>query len=123
MAPDEDQIDRLFADEAADQAEAVDLEEFGSYGPVVACAVVMAFIVLAIVQMLLFSFGAPSWVGRVLMLLYVTLPQGAVLVWAWGKPAVRLPSGMVLPQRRIRLYIGMVWVASILLIGLQMARH
>ena len=97
MLPNEDQLDRLFADEAADQAEAVDLEEFGSYGPVVACAVVMAFIVLAIVQMLLFSLGAPSWVGRALMLLYVTLPQGAVLVKdlsaAAGKPVgVRLRS-------------------------------
>ena len=116
MLPDRDQRDRLFADDHPDEDEIFTLADYRSYAPVICCAFVMAFILTAIAQAVLFAIGAPIWIGRLLMLLYATLPFAALMIWAWDKPAVRLPSGQVLKRRQMRLYVGLGWAALTLLI-------
>lgn len=120
MLPEQDRLDDIFADDASGENAVVDIAEFKTYTPVICCAIIMAFILTVITQAVLSTIGASSWIGRVLMLLYATLPMGAMMIWAWDKPAIRIADGHVLRKGQVRAYIGMIWAVSIGLLALHL---
>lgn len=120
VLPDPERLKRIFTDESVEPEDGVDLSEFGDYAPVLSCGVLIAFLLVAITLAILSALEAPRWIGRVLMLLYGSLPLAGLMLWAWNKPALRLPSGLVLQGARIRLYIGLAWGGCVALLGLQL---
>ena len=123
MLPEREQLDRIFADDPARRDDIADVDEFEDYMPVVVCACIIIMIVVFITLAILSIVDAPQWVSLAIMLFYATCPAGMLMIWGWRKPAVRVPSGMVLGQRQFRLYIAAGWFVWVAFLVMRMAWH
>ena len=61
-----------------------------------------AFLLGMVVMLTLSGLRAPSWSITMVMIGYATLPYALLTRWAWNKPAIRLPNGIVLRRAAAR---------------------